>query len=318
MLRDVPCFSHPRLLIGGETNDDAGVFLLTDELALIQTVDFFTPMVDDPYLFGAIAAANALSDIYAMGGRPLTALNVAAFPAEEDKSLFARVLQGGADKVREAGALLVGGHTIADDEPKYGLAVTGTARPEEIIANANAAEGDLLFLTKPLGVGIITTALKSGEVEEADIAPVLQAMASLNNTAARVMVECGVKGGTDVTGFGLLGHVYEVAAASSLAAELWYTLIPIHPGAEELARRKVAPGGAYRNLRYMRDKVSFAPQIAEHQRLLLADPQTSGGLLMCVPKPLAGRVEGELENAGVDYAIIGKMRSGSGIDVLPA
>ena len=314
----MPHFVHPRLLIGNETNDDAGVFLLTDELALIQTVDFFTPMVDDPYLFGAIAAANALSDIYAMGGIPLTALNIAAFPVCEDKSLFARVLQGGADKVREAGAILLGGHTITDEEPKYGLAVTGTAHPSQIIANANAAEGDLLFLTKPLGVGIITTALKAGALKEAEIMPVLLSMAALNDIAARVMVKCGVNGGTDVTGFGLLGHVYELAAASSLAAELWMKLIPFHPGAEELARQEIVPGGAYRNLQYMQNKVRFADQIAEYQRLLLADPQTSGGLLMSVPKPLAGHVEGELENAGVDYAIIGKMRTGYGIDVLPA
>ena len=315
---DVPYFSHPRLLIGGETNDDAGVYLLSDELALIQTVDFFTPMVDDPYLFGAIAAANALSDVYAMGGTPLTALNVAAFPACEDKTLFSRILQGGADKVKEAGALLLGGHTITDEEPKYGLAVTGTAHPQRIIANSGALEGDLLFLTKPLGVGIITTALKVGVVKEADIMPVLLSMASLNGAAARVMVECGVKGGTDVTGFGLLGHLYELTAASSLAAELWTELIPLHPGAEELARQEMAPGGAFRNLQYLQDKVRFAPQVAEHQRLLLADPQTSGGLLMSVPKRLAGSVEGELERAGLDYAIIGKMRAGAGIDVLQA
>jgi len=317
-MRDVPRFSHPRLLVGNETNDDAGVFLINDELALIQTVDFFTPMVDDPYLYGAIAAANALSDIYAMGGVPLTALNVAAFPACKDKALFARILLGGADKVREAGALLVGGHTITDDEPKYGLAVTGTAHPKQIIANSGAAEGDLLFLTKALGVGIITTALKNDAVKEAEIMPVLQSMAELNAVAARVMVKCGIKGGTDVTGFGLLGHLYELAAASSLAAELWMEFIPIHPEAKELARQRIVPGGAYRNLQFLSDKVRFASQLAEDQRLILADPQTSGGLLMSVPKRLAGSVEGELELAGVDYAIIGKMRAGSGIDVLPA
>jgi len=315
-MRDIPRFSHPRLLIGSETNDDAGVFLLHDDLALIQTVDFFTPMVDDPYLFGAVAAANALSDIYAMGGTPLTALNVASFPACEDKALFARILSGGADKVREAGALLMGGHTLEDEEPKYGLAVTGTAHPDQLISNRNAQAGDFLFLTKPLGVGVITTALKLDLVEEKEIMPVLESMATLNDAAARVMVECGIKGGTDVTGFGLLGHLYEMAAASNLQAEVWASLVPLHPGAEELARQECAPGGAYRNAQYLRDKVHFAPQVAEHLRLLLADPQTSGGLLMAVPKRLAGRVEGQLEIAGVDYAIIGKMRAGSGIEVL--
>jgi selenide,water dikinase len=213
---------------------------------------------------------------------------------------------------------LLGGHTVIDEEPKYGLAVTGAASPKQIIVNSGAAKDDLLFLTKPLGVGIITTALKMGVIKEVEIAPVLQSMATLNEAAARVMVQCGVKGGTDVTGFGLLGHLHEMVAASGLAAELWVELIPFHPEAEELARQEIVPGGAYRNMQYIKDKARFAPQVTEHQRLLLTDPQTSGGLLMSVPKRLAGSVEGELELAGVDYAIIGKMRSGSGIDVLPA
>ena len=315
-MRGLPQFSHPQLLIGSDTADDAGVYKLTDDMALIQTVDFFTPMVDDPYMFGGIAAANALSDIYAMGGQPLTALNVAAFPACVDKGLFSRVLQGGAAKLQEAGALLIGGHTIEDEEPKYGLAVCGLAHPDKIIANSGAEEGDLLFLTKPLGVGILTTALKAGLLTEEEIAPVLQSMAALNAGASRLMVECGVKGATDITGFGLLGHLYELAAASGLAAELWTELTPVWPQAKQLAQQDVAPGGAYRNLKYLRDKVRFAPQIAEYQRLLLADPQTSGGLLISVPKERAGMLEGKLEIAGIEYAIIGKMRAGSGIDVL--
>ena len=315
-MRDVQRFSHPRLLVGSDTNDDAGVYLLGDELALIQSVDFFTPMVDDPYLFGAIAAANALSDIYAMGGKPLTALNIAAFPSSADKSLFTTVLRGGAAKVKEAGALLMGGHTIIDEEPKYGLAVTGFAHPEQIITNSGAQEGDLLFLTKPLGVGIITTALKAGAVVEDEINAVLLSMAALNDKASQVMMKCGVKGGTDVTGFGLLGHLYEMAQASCLKAELWAGLIPFHAEAEKWAAEEMAPAGAYRNLQYCEEKVRFAPQVPAHQRLLLADPQTSGGLLMCVPRRQASRVEGELELAGQDYAIIGKMRAGSGIDVL--
>ena len=311
----MPRFSHPQLLIGMDTADDAGVYRLSDDMALIQTVDFFTPMVDDPYMFGSIAAANALSDIYAMGGRPLTALNLAAFPACQDKGMFSRILQGGAAKIQEAGALLLGGHTIEDEEPKYGLAVSGLAHPDKIIANSGAQEGDLLFLTKPLGVGIVTTALKAGMVTEEEIAPVLRSMAALNAMASGLMVECGVKGATDITGFGLLGHMYELAAASGLAAELWTELIPVWPQAAQLARQDVAPGGAYRNLQYLRDKVRFAPQITAYQRLILADPQTSGGLLISVPKERAGMLEGKLEIAGVDYAIIGKMRAGSGIDV---
>lgn len=314
----LPRFSHPRLLVGSDTHDDAGVYQLTDDMALIQTVDFFTPMVDDPYLFGCIAAANALSDVYAMGGTPLTALNLAAFPACADKGLFGRILQGGAAKLTEAGALLLGGHTIEDAEPKYGLAVTGLAHPDQIITNSGACEGDLLFLTKPLGVGILTTAIKAGLLTEEQLQPVLHSMAALNHSASAVMVECGIKGGTDITGFGLLGHLHELAEGSGLRAELWAELVPIWPQAVELAIQDVAPGGAYRNLKYLRGKARFAPQIAEHQRLILADPQTSGGLLMAVPKERAGMVEGKLETAGVDYAIIGKMRAGSGIDVLPS
>lgn len=314
----LPQFSHPQLLVGSDTKDDAGVYQLTEDMALIQTADFFTPMVDDPYLFGEIAAANALSDIYAMGGTPLTALNLAAFPACADKQMFAAILQGGAAKLQEAGALLLGGHTIEDEEPKYGLAVTGLAHPQQIITNSGAHEGDLLFLTKPLGVGIITTALKADLLTEGQIQPVLRSMAALNHTASAVMVECGVRGGTDVTGFGLLGHLHELAEASNLRAEIWAELIPVWPQAAELALQDVAPGGAYRNLKYLRHTVRFAPQIAEHQRLLLADPQTSGGLLMAVPKERAGMVEGNLELAGVDFAIIGKLRAGTGIDVLPS
>ena len=302
--------------MGSDNYDDAAVFKLRDDLALVQTVDFFTPMVDDPYLFGQIAAANSLSDVYAMGGQPLTALNVAAFPACGDKTVFQQILAGGAAKVQEAGALLVGGHTVDDQEPKYGLSVTGLVHPQQLVTNAGGQEDDLLFLTKPLGTGVICSAFKVDEITEAEAKPIWQSMALLNKQAAELMVECGVRGATDITGFGLLGHLYELTQASGLAAELWTEFIPVWPLAEELAKKDYFPAGAYRNLNYLQEKVRFATKIPQYQRLLLADPQTSGGLLIAVPQEKAATFESKLESAGHDYAIIGKLRAGSSINVL--
>ena len=302
--------------MGSDNYDDAAVFKLRDDLAIVQTVDFFTPMVDDPYLFGQIAAANSLSDVYAMGGQPLTALNVAAFPACGDKAVFQQILAGGAAKVQEAGALLVGGHTVDDQEPKYGLSVTGLVQPDNLVTNAGGQEGDLLFLTKPLGTGVVSSAFKAGAINEAAADPIWQSMAFLNKQAAEFMVECGVKGATDITGFGLLGHLYELTQASGLAAELWLEFVPVWPLAKEFAAQDYFPGGAYRNLNYLQEKVCFAAKIPQYQRLLLADPQTSGGLLVAVPKEKAATFESKLENVGHNYAIIGKLKAGTGIDVL--
>jgi len=217
-MAQLPVFKHDDLLVSGSDFDDAGVFRLRDDLAIIQTLDFFTPVIDDPFLFGQIAAANALSDVYAMGGTPLTAMNIAAFPRCADIETFSLILQGGAQKIKEAGAFLLGGHTIEDKEPKYGLSVTGTVHPAHIVKNSGACAGDLLFLTKKLGVGVICTALKGGVLNEGEAAEVFREMAALNKAAALAMNQSGIRGATDVTGFGLLGHLHEMCAASRLGA----------------------------------------------------------------------------------------------------
>ncbi|MEG1500670.1 MAG: selenide, water dikinase SelD, partial [Clostridiales bacterium] len=287
----LPHFSHPNLLVGSDNLDDAGVYQLTEEIAIIQTLDFFTPMVDDAYLFGQVAAANALSDIYAMGGKPLTAMNIAAFPTCVDSSIFARVLQGGAMKVQEAGALLIGGHTVVDNEPKYGLSICGIAHPQKIITNSGAREGDFLFITKKLGTGIINTALKNDQVTEDDIRPLLQGMAALNKDVGEVMVEMEIKGATDITGFGFLGHLHEMAAASGLSAQIWADQVPVWDRVADFAQEAMIPGGAYRNQDFLAKEVVFSDDIADWQQMIFFDPQTSGGMLISVPKEKAAAME---------------------------
>ncbi len=315
-MSSLPKFSHPRLLVGSDQFDDAGVYQLTEEIAIIQTVDFFTPMVDDPYLFGQVAAANALSDIYAMGGTPITAMNIAAFPTCEEPSLFEQILLGGAHKVQEAEALLIGGHTVVDNEPKYGLSVCGVAHPQQIITNGGGHPGDLLFMTKRLGVGIISTGIKNGDVSEEQVRPVLEGMATLNKEAAQAMVKVGVTGGTDITGFGFLGHLHELTEASGVAAEIWLEQVAVWPWAGPLAQEEIIPGGAYRNQDYLAPHVRFTDDIPEWQRMLLFDPQTSGGLLMAVPPELGPALEVELEGADVAYCVVGKLEEGKGIRVV--
>jgi selenide,water dikinase len=315
-MKDMPEFKHPDLLVGSSTYDDAGVYRLSADIALIQTLDFFTPMVDDPYLFGQIAAANSLSDVYAMGGIPLTAMNIAAFPLCGMEQVFAEVLRGGAMKIREAGALLVGGHTVTDDEPKYGLSVTGIVHPDRITANSAGEEGDLLFLTKKLGIGIINTALKAERVAEDDVREALESMAELNAAAASAMAEAGVRCATDITGFGFLGHLNEVVSASGLGAEIWATEIPYWSLAARLAEEAVIPGGAYRNLEFLEDKVEFYPQVPLWQKMVFYDPQTSGGLLMAIKPEKAAALEGELESREIAYAIVGRLKKRRGIKIL--
>ena len=275
----------PRLLVGHETFDDAGVFRLSDDLALVQTVDFFAPIVDDPYLFGQIAAANALSDVYAMGGTPLTALAIAGFPtAKLPLTVLSQILRGGQDKVHEAGAVIAGGHTVVDEEVKYGLAVTGHVHPQRMLTNAAARAGDLLILTKPIGTGILTTAAKSGAITEDALAAAIQSMRTLNATAARAAVELGVRCATDVTGFGLLGHASHVARASDVTLRLARSAIPSFPMARDLAGAKVGgTGGATRNAAYLEPLVDWGAA-TDVDRALLVDPQTSGGLLLAVPE----------------------------------
>lgn len=272
--------------MGPETSDDAAVYRLTPELAIVQTVDYITPVVDDPYACGAVAAANSLSDIYAMGARPLFALNVVGFPIGTlPLSVLEAILKGGADKAAEAGAPIVGGHSIDDPEPKYGLVVTGIVHPERILTNAGARVGDDLILTKPLGMGIITTGIKRQMVAAETVDQAVATMSTLNRYAAEVMEAVGgVHACTDVTGFGLLGHLREVAAASGVGATISLEAVPVLPEAWRLVRAGVCPGGTHRNLKSLEGSVEWAPGMGEDVRLVLSDAQTSGGLLIAVGK----------------------------------
>lgn len=312
----LPRFVHPNLLVNSDDYDDAGVYKLSDEIAIIQTLDFFTPIVDDPFLFGQVAAANSLSDVYAMGGKPLTAMNITAFPACGDRQMLSQILLGGADKIKEAGALLIGGHTIDDHEPKYGLSVCGITHPNNIVTNRNGREGELLFLTKPIGTGIISAAVKADLTDTAAAQPVWQSMIRLNDKAAAAMSECSVRCATDITGFGLLGHCYELTSASGLGAEIWFDSIPIFDRVKELAQEDVIPGGAYRNLNYLQNHIQYDAALSEHLRLVLCDPQTSGGLLITVAKEQSAKLESLLEANSVNYGIIGVLTAERGIKVI--
>ena len=315
MLAGLPPQSHPDLLVGLDTSDDAGVIRLTPDLALIQTVDFFPPIVDDPYWFGAIAAANAMSDIYAMGGVPLTALNIVAFPIKElPPSILADILRGGADKIREAGAHLAGGHSIDDPEPKYGVSVTGTIHPDHIATNAGARPGDVLILTKPLGTGILTTAAKAGVLDTETLDTVIRAMATLNAAAAQAMTAVGIgpdapiHAATDITGFGLLGHLSHIARASRVTFEIDTAALPLHPHALEMAHAGYTTGGGDGNARYLDNKVTYDAAISPDWRAVLADPQTSGGLCIAVAPDHADALRHELRQRGVEtIATIGRV-----------
>jgi len=282
-LSNVPVLPDPRLLVGRETYDDAGVFMLSDDLALVQTVDFFAPIVDDPYLFGQIAAANALSDVYAMGGEPLTALNIVAFPSGQlPLEVLTEILRGGQDKVHETGAVVVGGHSIVDEELKFGLAVTGRADPRRILSNANAVVGDRLLLSKPLGTGIVATAAKRGDLGHAETEAMYLSMCRLNADASRAALAVGVRCATDVTGFGLLGHASHIAAASGVTIVIHADRVPTLPGAREAWIRGVRTGGAELNATYLESRVDWG-NVSEMNRAIVMDPQTSGGLLAAVP-----------------------------------
>lgn len=286
-LAALPLKSDPRLLVGRETFDDAGVFRVSDDLALVQTVDFFAPIVDDPYDFGQIAAANALSDVYAMGGQPLTALNIVAFPTKDlPLEVLTRILAGGQDKVHEAGAFVVGGHTVIDTELKYGLAVTGRAHPDFLLTNAGARPGDQLILTKPIGNGILATAAKRGKLPPEEQAPMLEAMKTLNGLASRTALALGVRCATDITGFGLLGHMSHIARASKVTLRVELDSIPILLHVLEAVRAGFVTDGAKRNAEYLRELVSWKKG-SDEDRAILHDPQTSGGLLVCVGRSKA-------------------------------
>ncbi|WP_276352341.1 selenide, water dikinase SelD [Cohnella caldifontis] len=303
-----PSVPDPNLLVGLETSDDAGVYKLSDETALVQTVDFFTPIVDDPYSFGQIAAANAISDIYAMGGRPLTVLNIVAFPISAlDKRILAEILRGASDKVREAGAVLVGGHSIDDKEPKFGLAVTGLVHPDKVRTNAGARPGDRLILTKPIGVGILTTSLKNGQLDSEEISRVTGVMSTLNKSAAETMEPYDVHACTDVTGFGLIGHALEMAKGSGAGIRLHAGRVPVLPRVRELAEKGFVPGGTKNNFRHVSDSVDFPESLDEIGRYILCDAVTSGGLLISAQPEQAAELLEKLRAAGVDAHMIGEV-----------
>lgn len=283
-LAPLPRQADARLLVGSETFDDAGIFLLSDELALVQTVDFFAAIVDDPFEFGRVAAANALSDVYAMGGEPLTALNIVGFPTGElPLEILTDILLGGHDAVHEAGAVLAGGHTVVDEELKYGLAVTGRADPRRLLTNAGARPGDRLVLTKPLGTGLLTTAAKSGGVAPGDYRALVDSMSRLNAEASRAALALGVSCATDVTGFGLLGHASHIARGSSVTLRIRPSSVPLLAGARAAAEAGMTTGGGARNADYLASRVDWGASDAA-TRTLLVDPQTSGGLLVAVPE----------------------------------
>ncbi len=311
VLRHVFPAEDGRALVDASTGDDAAVYLLDEGRALVVTTDFFTPIVDDPYQFGQIAAANALSDIYAMGARPLFALNLLAYPRKllGDGSLE-EILRGGAEKVREAGISILGGHSIDDAEPKYGLVAIGEVDPGRMTTNALARPGDHLVLTKPIGTGIIATAIKEGMAAPHSVEAATRSMATLNRGAAEAMVAAGVRAATDVTGFGLLGHLRQMLRASGMAARLESEAIPLLPGALELASKARFPGGSRRNLDDVSGDVSFPEGMPEERRLLLADAQTSGGLLLAVPDHHLGGLLSRLEGSAPVAAVIGEVREG--------
>jgi selenide,water dikinase len=307
---------YPSLLVGLEASDDAAVYQISAELAAVQTLDFFTPIVDDPYTYGAIAAANAMSDVYAMGGEVALALNIACFPSHLPPDMIAEILRGGAEKVREAGGVIAGGHTVDDEEPKYGLAVMGFVHPQHIATKSGARPGDALLLTKPLGVGIITTAAKGdvAMVEHLDAA--VEVMLQLNRIGARLVPQFGLRGMTDITGFALLGHGCEMAERSGVCLRIEVEKLPFLPGARDYADGWLFPGGSNRNRDHFGQWVSAAAHIPEELLMLLFTPETSGGLLIAVPQETLPRVEAFLREAGQTYWVIGQVEDGAGIKLV--
>jgi selenide,water dikinase len=302
VLHDLPKFNHPDMLVGTETSDDAGVFRLRPDLAIVNTVDFFTPIVDDPYTFGQISATNSLSDVYAMGGDPKTCLNLVCFPkGKMEIEILGEILKGGADKVKESGAVIIGGHSIIDEEIKYGLAVTGTIHPDKIYRNVGVQEGDALILTKPLGTGIITTALKKGKAAEESVDQAVRSMTTLNATASNVMRKFAVHACSDVTGFGILGHGLGMACGSGVTLVIESAKLPLLHDATHLAEKGYITGGCKRNREYLQDKISIE-KIREGLIEVALDPQTSGGLLIAVAKRHVSQLLEELKSSGVEAA----------------
>ncbi|MDC7225327.1 MAG: selenide, water dikinase SelD [Spirochaetales bacterium] len=309
LLADIPVLESERLLVGSDTHDDAMVWKINDETAIISTTDFFPPVCSDAYEFGQVAAANSLSDIYAMGGIAITALNLVMFPSQRiPMEVLRDMLRGGADKCLEAGVVIGGGHTIDDYPPKYGLAVTGTVHPERIITNSAAESGDLLILTKALGTGVLAAGKRIGEVLEEDFHGAVESMKQLNKSAAGIMQKYGVVCATDITGFSLLGHALKLARESGVSIEMDSTSIPSLPGAYNLLEYGCIPGAAFRNLNYVEDSVQFAPDLDYNLKMLAADAQTSGGILMCIKEGAAEDALKELRETYQYSAIIGRVK----------
>ncbi len=304
VLHDLPKFDDADMLVGTETSDDAGVYRLRPDLAIVNTVDFFTPIVDDPYLFGQIAAANSLSDVYAMGGEPKTCMNIVCFPkGKMDIEILGEILKGGADKVKESGAVIIGGHSIIDEEIKYGMAVTGVIHPEKIFRNVGVQEGDALVLTKPLGTGIISTALKKGKASKESIDGAVASMTMLNAAASTVARKYPVHACSDVTGFGILGHALGMASGSSVTLVLESSKLPLLHRAARLAEKGYLTGGCKRNRDYLHDKITIEKSIRQGLVEVAFDPQTSGGLLIAVAKRYAAKLVDDLLAAGVKDAV---------------
>ena len=307
---------YPNLLVGLEVSDDAAIYKINDEVAVIQTLDFFPPVVDDPYDYGAIAAANAMSDVYAMGGEVVLALNICGFPPDLPSDVVAEILRGGAEKVAEAGGVLAGGHTLDDKEPKYGLAVMGFVHPDCVLTKAGARPGDALILTKPLGVGIITTALKGQVADPAHVAAAVESMKRLNRDAARLIQQVGVHACTDITGFALLGHTQEMAEKSGVGIRFCLEKLPFLEGARGYAEDWLFPGGTCRNQEHYAPQVRFASGIPEEMQMLLYTPETSGGLLIAVPSEKLEELIALFNTEGQEHWLIGEVVEGEGIEVV--
>jgi selenide, water dikinase len=307
----LPVLTNANVIRSIDSLDDAGVYKLSDDLAIVQTVDFFTPIVNDPYDFGQIAVANALSDVYAMGGKPLTAMNIVCFPVKiMDIKVLQDILRGGIDKMKEAGVVLVGGHSIDDKEIKYGLSVTGTIHPKKMITNAGARAGDKLILTKPLGTGIANTALKAGAADSKTVKKITGYMAALNKTASEVMIEFEVHSCTDITGFGFIGHTWQLAQNSKVGIKIYSASIPFFPEVKEFAGKGFLPGGLQRNRDYYGNKTEFAPGVSDFVKDILFDPQTSGGLLIVAAPDIASTLLKRLLEKGLkDSTVVGEVIS---------
>ncbi len=310
-----PAKEYPDLLVGLEVSDDAAVYRISDELAIVLTLDFFAPVVDDPYDYGAIAAANAMSDVYAMGGEVVLALNICGFPMDLPSKMISEILRGGAEKVAEAGGALVGGHTVIDQEPKYGLAVVGFVHPDHIASKAAAKAGDVLVLTKPLGMGIIATALKMEMAQPDHVRAAVEVMKTLNRKPARLMQQVGIDAVTDITGFALLGHAQEMAEKSGVGIRLSLESLPFLEGAKGYAEKQIFPAGAGRNQKCYAPRVRFTPSVPEWMQVLLYTPETSGGLLIAVPEKKLGELIALFDQEGQSHWIIGRVVKREGIEV---